>query len=281
MSLTSGPATNELTQISDLLLLYAELAVTDRQKWLEKFVEEFMFNDVQACINGRANFTAALALSVYTDALGGLVNGKLTEEGVSRENYSTFLKMMGYNDSECQRYFKEVRSGLVHQYFIKGQNTIVIESDPTLKGIYETGGIIFFIVRNYFEEFKKSYSKYKSDLLAGDTNLQSNFDKALAGEEIPESVRKGESPKADAAAFGHVGISLSANVEVRNPTTSCSPPSFQTAQPWYNCNPATAGSVHPLRSDLRPQACSYSLGHRLPKAAIVQRRTGVLAEHPA
>jgi hypothetical protein len=65
--------------------------VADREKWLEKFVEDYMFHDIEVCIKGNANFTVALALSVYTEVVGGLVNGSLTISGNSGRNYVTFL----------------------------------------------------------------------------------------------------------------------------------------------------------------------------------------------
>jgi hypothetical protein len=162
----------------------------DRKRWLEKFVETFMFHDVEVCINGGANFAAALALNVYTDALGGLINGNLTAKGVSELNYTTFLKRMGYSDAECMKYYENVRCGLAHQYFIK--NEFVIGSWQVFeggKGIREALEVICFVNQTYFDEFKKAYFEYKAELLASKGDLAEKFDRALAGETLPHEVK--------------------------------------------------------------------------------------------
>lgn len=97
------------------------LDLPNRVVWLEKYIENFMFHDVQVCLDGDANFAAALMLSVYTEFIGGLINGTVSDnEGVGRENYKTFLNKMGYIDSSKNtRYYYKIRCGLAHQYFIK------------------------------------------------------------------------------------------------------------------------------------------------------------------
>jgi len=162
----------------------------DRKKWLEKFVEQFMFHDVQVCIDGNANFAGALALSVYTDALGGLINGKLAESGVSELNYTTFLERMGYSPAQAKKYYDAVRCGLAHQYFIKGEHVVgTMTPEVGSKGMREALDVICFINEAYFEEFKKAYFQYKADLLAGQGNLPANFDKALSDPTIPYAVK--------------------------------------------------------------------------------------------
>jgi hypothetical protein len=147
-----------------------------------------MFHDVQVCINNQANFAAALTLGVYTDALGGLINGNLTQSGVRANNYRTFLERMGYSPTESERYYKDIRCGLAHQYFIKGENTVADWSPSISKRIYELNGIIYFFTENYFREFKDAYRRYKNELLSGVGNLQSNFDQALTGSSLPYDV---------------------------------------------------------------------------------------------
>jgi hypothetical protein len=162
------------------------LDAKDRQAWLEKFVEGFMFHDVDACINGGANFAAALTLNVYTDALGGLIKGQLAERNVSEPNYTAFLSRMGYTPDECHEYYVTVRCGLAHQYFIKGENTI---GNMTLalggKGIRKVDDVLYFINKTYFDEFKTAYFAYKTELLAGTSPLPVNFDQALSHPNIP------------------------------------------------------------------------------------------------
>lgn len=149
-----------------------------------------MFHDVKVCIDGGANFSAALSLSVYTDALGGLINGNLAETGVSELNYTTFLKRMGYSPAAAKKYYIAVRCGLAHQYFIKGEHTIgKWTPEVGSKGIREALDVICFINEAYFEEFKKAYFDYKAELLANKDDLAANFDKALADPTIPYQVK--------------------------------------------------------------------------------------------
>ncbi|MGD0395982.1 MAG: hypothetical protein ABSB26_03625 [Nitrososphaerales archaeon] len=160
-----------------------------REKWLKKFVEGYMFRDIQVCLEGYANFAAALALSVYTDVLGGLINGNLTAKGESEANYSTFLGRMGYEPKKCEQYYRDIRCGLAHQYFIKGESTVARVALEKTKGIHERDGITYFFADTYFEEFKEAYFIYKSELRS-DTSLQAMFDKALSDEIIPYQARK-------------------------------------------------------------------------------------------
>jgi len=149
-----------------------------------------MFHDVKTCIEGGANFSAALSLSVYTDALGGLINGNLAETGVSELNYTTFLKRMGYTPDQAAKYYRAVRCGLAHQYFIKGEHVIgIMTPEVGSKGIREALDVICFINEAYFAEFKKAYFDYKSELLAGNGNLPANFDRALSDPTIPYQVK--------------------------------------------------------------------------------------------
>ena len=159
-------------------------------KWLEKFVEEFMFHDIKACIDGQANFAAALTLSAYTEAIGGLINGNLTERKNSERNYTTFLIRMGYTPEEAKRHYDNVRCGLVHRYFIKGEFTVAVRSVHTNpRGILEQNGVIYFTLETYFEEFRKAYFSYKNNLMKGKGDLAQNFDLALGGESLPYEVR--------------------------------------------------------------------------------------------
>jgi len=179
----------------------------ERQKWLEKFVEQFMFHDVQVCLDGKANFAAALTLSAYTEAIGRLINGNLTDEKGSFVNYITFLKRMGYSEVEAATYYKVVRCGLAHQYFIKGEHTISpfsIFTSP--KGIHEQNGVVYFFTETYFDEFKVAYFSYKNDLLAGVGDLQLKFDLAMEGATLPYGVKSVYDPSIPSVMWPPVGM---------------------------------------------------------------------------
>lgn len=94
-----------------------------------------------------------------------------------------------------------------------------VGADTAAKGITAIGDRVYLIVENYFREFQNAYFEYEAKLIAGDTVLVANFDRALAGSTITDDVRSVESPSADAASFATAGASASAAVIVRNPTS--------------------------------------------------------------
>jgi len=96
--------------------------LTDRKAWLEENIEKNLFDEIENCIKSRTYFAAALTLSAYTDAMGGLINGTLTQTSGSEKNYRTFLERMGYDHTDCTYYYHSVRCGLVHRYFIIGKS---------------------------------------------------------------------------------------------------------------------------------------------------------------
>jgi hypothetical protein len=153
------------------------------REWLEGYVESWMFKDIIACIKGEANYAAALALSVYTEVLGGLIKGNL--ETPSKDNYKAFLTYMGYSDEEAEDIYRHVRCGLVHRYFIKRESTVHMWK-PSRKGIVSKEDRIDFYVVKYFQEFQDAYYKYKDDLLAGKEDLLEKLE-ALYSKDIPSA----------------------------------------------------------------------------------------------
>jgi len=165
--------------------------MVDRKAWLEEIVEGNLFEDLRNTNRVNANFVTALALSAYTEALGGLINGDLTDTANTKANYRTFLERMGYSQSESLRYYKMVRCGLTHAIFIKGPRSSVGKvALGEKRGIVERDGGIFFIIQNYMVEFQSAFARYKEDLLNNVGNLQQMFDQAMAGSTQPEDARK-------------------------------------------------------------------------------------------
>jgi hypothetical protein len=153
--------------------------LTDREAWLHENIEKNFFDEIEKCMKSGAYFAAALALSAYTDAMGGLINGTLTETRESKKNYCTFLEQMGYSDCrECIYFYRYVRSGLVHQYFIKGKSMLSLQGNYS-RGLNNENGEMIFIIEKYFCEFKEAYEKYKQNLLSGKGNLQECFDRSI------------------------------------------------------------------------------------------------------
>ena len=161
------------------------------RKWLEKYVEQFMFNDIKACIEGKANFAAALALSVYSKILGGLLNGAFEDKGDGKfNNHKTFLEHMGYKDAG--RIYGLVRGGLTHQYFIKQESTVFLwGTTEKHKGIVIAGDNIEFHVVDYFQEFQSAYARMKREILEGDPKALTNFEKAVGAKTIPSEAQVG------------------------------------------------------------------------------------------
>lgn len=165
--------------------------MTDRKAWLEAIFENNLFEDLRNIFNVNANFVTALALSAYTEAIGGLINGNLTDRADTKKNYRTFLERMGYTPIESERYYYNVRCGLTHAIFIKGARTSVAKYGVNeAKGIVERDGGIFFLIANYMKEFQAAYDKYKGELLSGVGNLQAMFDAAMTGSTQPEQAMK-------------------------------------------------------------------------------------------
>jgi hypothetical protein len=158
--------------------------IKQAKEWLETVVEKWMIKDIEACIEGKANYAAALALSVYTEVLGGLIKGSL--ETPSEDNYKTFLIRMGYSDEDAGKIYALVRCGFVHRYFIKKESTVYMNDGP--RGIDIKNDRIDFYVERYFEEFKKAYYDYKNELERNEELLE-KLEEALSSKDIPSAAR--------------------------------------------------------------------------------------------
>lgn len=138
----------------------------------------WMCADIRRAIDAHVNYLAALALSVYTEVLGGFITGKLTSrrKGQSRENYTAFLKWLGgHYVKQSDFLYDKVRCGLVHEYFIKGPSAIVIKARAVDKfgrpveapGVVLQDNLIVFACENYFADFRKAILRYYSELKKG------------------------------------------------------------------------------------------------------------------
>jgi hypothetical protein len=162
-------------------------------------LQGYTFEDIKNAISISANYLAALGLSTYTENLGGLYCGNLQNNLANNyihfiEDYfpppyktvHTHLKSL-HKDG----LYKVVRSGLVHEYFMKVRSTVTIGSaSPINCGIvYDTTNKppkLEFIVARYFNDYKDAFIKYYNDLLGTDSKapnatLESNFDNAVCG----------------------------------------------------------------------------------------------------
>lgn len=174
-----------------------ELTKEKIDAFFNEIVYGAMVGDIKKGIKAKANYLTALGLCSYTEHLGGLITGNLEKENFSKVNFKSFLKEMG-NDYSKDEYlmetiYKQVRCGLVHQYFIKpikpdGKYGLVAIRGNSLQdglpdnipGFWISGNkkIIFF-VENYLRDFEKAVENYHKRLVDNEEEyLIENFLKA-------------------------------------------------------------------------------------------------------
>jgi hypothetical protein len=131
--------------------------------FFKDYVYGFIAGDVQREIDrARAgepagNFLCALALLCYTEVLGGVRRGTLAR-GEGRANFEAFFAALGPAYDALQKggldVYSVFRSGMAHEYFVKGEATVAM-----LKGVEPAGiaqartGRYFFCVERYFDDF--------------------------------------------------------------------------------------------------------------------------------
>ena len=151
---------------------------------------------------GNCNYLVALGLCVYTEILGGLYCGDLTgrdkTKGGLGDHFIKFIddffpdEYMAVNQRLVTDGFKGlyavVRSGLTHEYFIKGRSGIYKTSDgPINCGILYPFGPqnhVVFVVDRYLMDFRDAFESYAKKVLSGPSTLQ-NFGDALRGINSP------------------------------------------------------------------------------------------------
>jgi hypothetical protein len=181
------------------LLIERPLAITpDQRRTFMDTLQKYTFKDIERAISVSANYLAALGLSTYTENLGGLYCGNL-QVGVTN-NYISFIRdyfppsyMTVHGQLQLLHkdgLYKVVRSGLVHEYFMKVHSTVNIGSaNPLTCGIvYDTSNKphLEFNVNQYFSDYKDAFKKYYDSLLgntskAPDKTLETKFDNAING----------------------------------------------------------------------------------------------------
>ncbi len=184
------------------------------KEYFKEYIFGYIFDDIQNCINARANYTVALALASYTDFLGGLINGTLGLQGESKKQFLKALEYFPDYKGEENYYknfhikFKDVdyqikdgdiyslfRCGLAHEYFIKGDSFVhnnpdgyrderdvfhregCISADAGVQVIDINGGKrLRFHTNAYFRDFKQAWEKYYAELMdVNNKNLREKF----------------------------------------------------------------------------------------------------------
>jgi len=142
------------------------------EDFFNRNVQKQMYKGIEVTLKAEAHNTCALALSVYTEILGGFVRGTHDPYQGSK-NFNAFLQYFGdYYQTLSQKndIYSIIRSGLVHEGEPKGEFMIVISGK-----LEKRHGIEFiklqknrihvnFSLREYFQEFKDAVQKYRNEL---------------------------------------------------------------------------------------------------------------------
>jgi hypothetical protein len=170
-------------------------------EFLDNF-RNFVYHDIDSAISGNANYLAALGLSVYTEQLGSIYNGNFVDLAQNYTDFITAYFDASYIQQErnsidyirnhpsdfpklVQRLkqnkpvsglYALIRSGLVHEYLMKGESTIFMYSTTSNCGILidENGSPkLKFIVDKYFTDLKEAFQKYYAEII----NCKAGFNK--------------------------------------------------------------------------------------------------------
>ncbi len=176
--------------------------------YFQEFIFGFIYNDINKCIKATANYIVTLALLSYTEYLGALIGGHI---GLPKKGGLSFTKALSYFPEQCRDInsslgieykdekgkvktangiYKIFRCGVVHEYFIKGPLTkiinnpggyvdnnrigIEIEVLPNGDPLYQISSKrLIFRTNEYFRDFKAATDRiYKELLTAFDLDLK-------------------------------------------------------------------------------------------------------------
>src|SRR2546427_1642505 len=147
------------------------------EKFFDKYVNEFMKSDLKNAIEGGANLLAALGLVTYSEVLGALKLGTITDDHGNREKFDEFLPHLGKPYQTVDSHLKSlgykhglyqvVRCGLVHEYFPK-EPSMVARSGPGLPGVsWEAAEARLVIaLRTFLDDFLRAADEVKAAIIA-------------------------------------------------------------------------------------------------------------------
>ncbi len=125
--------------------------------WMEK--------DIQAMINARSNFAAALCMLAYSEALGRFRNATIGDGSntAARQAFEYFLEHMGYTSAEANIIYSNLRNGMAHSYFPNKDMQFIMEGGT--KGIDSTVPTdVKLYVKKTFDEFKNAIPRVRIDI---------------------------------------------------------------------------------------------------------------------
>lgn len=127
----------------------------DVQDFFGEYVFGFMFSDIRREVDlassgaGGGNVLAALGLLCYTEVMGGILRG-IFQQGQARRNFNAFFDALGPRYASFNKkvdVYKVFRSGLVHEYLVKGDCDVYMLKRRRLGGIGQMrDGRYYFVV---------------------------------------------------------------------------------------------------------------------------------------
>ena len=149
-----------------------------------------MRTELDWALRGGAANLAALGLVAYTEFLGGIVTGDLGHQRRNASNFRAFLPYLGpYYEELASRgvdIYKRVRCGLAHEYFIKGESTILSEATAPCGIVSSPDGPTYFIVSVYRDHLFAGARKLRDEILEDHSgSVVARAKKALLAVRIP------------------------------------------------------------------------------------------------
>jgi len=147
---------------------YSNKDITIISNFFKEYIFGFIYHDIDAVIDGKANFLAALGLLCYTEFLGGLISPR-DSKNIPKKRFASFLPYIGkcyviLNKND--KLYDIFRCGLAHEYFIKRSASIVMyKGKNTRCGIIFKNDHWYFVVEKYFDDFRHGVKKYYNRLV--------------------------------------------------------------------------------------------------------------------
>ncbi len=122
----------------------------------------WMVNDLYRGIQAEQNYLVALGIFSYSEILGREISDSINKKGGGSDCFREFTeKYIGYEFTDWENIFDDIRNGLAHRYFIKNRlGTICNDNGDLPCGIVENADKIDIHINTYFRHFVKGLKKY-------------------------------------------------------------------------------------------------------------------------
>lgn len=130
----------------------------------QEYVDGYIFQDLDRAVAAGDNYLVALGEMCYTEYFGKLMSGRPAPTA----NFSRFVaRYLPQYGQVINRFYNEVRSGLVHSYFPDNVDVIGITWTDQGDAIRLVGGRWKIAVSDFLVELRRGAATLKVDLLAG------------------------------------------------------------------------------------------------------------------